>query len=225
MRVLIFHGYLLRGTGSNIYNVSLVRALAALGHEVELVCQERDAAALGLPDAVTVHNPDIGRLLPVYVADEYAGFDAVPFSELSEAALDHYLAANVAAVREVVAETRPDVALANHLVMGPAILARALGGAVPYAVKVHGSALEYTVRPQRERFLPYAAEGLAGRLGGTGGLAAHRREPVGGDGRPGAAIADPPRAARGRCPRVPPRGGRPGGARGRDRGAGGVLGR
>ena len=81
---------------------------------------------------------------------------------MSEAALDNYLDANVAAVREVVAETRPDVALANHLVMGPAILARALGGAVPYAVKVHGSALEYTVRPQRERFLPYAAEGLAG---------------------------------------------------------------
>jgi glycosyltransferase involved in cell wall biosynthesis len=31
---------------------------------------------------------------------------------------------------------------------------------VPYAVKVHGSALEYTVRPNRERFLPYAREGL-----------------------------------------------------------------
>jgi len=31
---------------------------------------------------------------------------------------------------------------------------------VPYAVKVHGSALEYTVRPDRERFLPYAREGL-----------------------------------------------------------------
>ena len=34
MRILIFHGYLLRGTGSNIYNASLVRALARLGHEV-----------------------------------------------------------------------------------------------------------------------------------------------------------------------------------------------
>ena len=53
----------------------------------------------------------------------------------------------------------PDVALANHLVMGPVILARALGGRVPYAVKVHGSALEYTVRPHRERFLPYALRG------------------------------------------------------------------
>jgi glycosyltransferase involved in cell wall biosynthesis len=44
--------------------------------------------------------------------------------------------------------------------MGPAIAARAIGGRVPYAVKVHGSALEYTVRPNRERFLTYAREGL-----------------------------------------------------------------
>jgi glycosyltransferase involved in cell wall biosynthesis len=49
--------------------------------------------------------------------------------------------------------------------MGPVILARALEGRVPYAVKVHGSALEYTVRPNRERFLPYALEGLAGASG------------------------------------------------------------
>ena len=89
----------------------------------------------------------------------------MPFSQLSEEALEHYLEANVAAVSDVVAATRPDVALANHLVMGPAILARALGGRVPYAVKVHGSALEYTVRPQPERFLPYALEGLAGANG------------------------------------------------------------
>ena len=42
MRILIFHGYLLRGTGSNIYNANLVRTLAALGHEVHLLCQDRD---------------------------------------------------------------------------------------------------------------------------------------------------------------------------------------
>ena len=64
-------------------------------------------------------------------------------------------------MREVAERVRPDVALANHLVMGPAVLARALEG-VPYAVKVHGSALEYTVKPNPERFLPYAREGLAG---------------------------------------------------------------
>jgi glycosyltransferase involved in cell wall biosynthesis len=162
MRILIFHGYLLRGTGSNIYNANLCRALAGLGHEVHLLCQERHADALGLPPGVHVHVPDIGRVLPVYVADEYEGFDAVPYPELDEAALQHYLDANVAAVRGVVEQVRPEVALANHLVMGPVILARALEGRVPYAVKVHGSALEYTVRPHPRRFLPYALEGVQG---------------------------------------------------------------
>ena len=79
MRILIFHGYLLRGTGSNIYNANLVRTLAALGHEVHLLCQDRDYEP---PEGVTVHIPDIGRVLPVYVADEYEGFDAKPFQEL-----------------------------------------------------------------------------------------------------------------------------------------------
>src|ERR671914_118353 len=141
MKVLILHGYLLRGTGSNIYNASLARALARLGHEVHLLCQERRWDA---PEGVTVHNPDIGRVLPVYVADTYDGFDAKPYPDLTDAELDHYIEANVAAVR---AAPTCDVALANHLVMNPVILARGLGGATPFAVKVHGSALEYTVRP------------------------------------------------------------------------------
>jgi glycosyltransferase involved in cell wall biosynthesis len=157
MRILIFHGYLLRGTGSNIYNANLVRALAALGHEVHLLCQD---PSWDPPEGVTVHIPDIGRVLPVYVADEYEGFDAKPYPELTDAELEHYIAANVEAVRAVPA---PDVALANHLVMGPVILARA--AVAPYAVKIHGSALEYTVRPNPERFVPYALEGIRGAAG------------------------------------------------------------
>ena len=179
MRILIFHGYLLRGTGSNIYNASLVRALVRLGHEVHLLCQDRHADQLDFVDAVaswsggqmelrtlrepvrcTAYRPDIGGVLPVYVADRYEGFRAVPFPELDDEALERYLDANVAAVREVAERAVPDVALANHLVMGPAIVARAVGGRVPYAVKVHGSALEYTVKPSPERFMPYAREGL-----------------------------------------------------------------
>jgi len=140
VRILIFHGYLLRGTGSNIYNANLARALAGLGHEVHLFCQDRMAVP---PKGVTIHVPDIGRLLPVYVADHYEDFDALPFPEINDIQLSHYLDANIAAIRSV---PSPDIALANHLVMGPAILARGLGGRAPYAVKIHGSALEYTVR-------------------------------------------------------------------------------
>jgi glycosyltransferase involved in cell wall biosynthesis len=195
VRVLIFHGYLLRGTGSNVYNASLASALARLGHEVHLLCQDRGAADLPWvdrvgrweggrlrvesagggegPGTVTVYVPDIGGLLPVYVVDEYEGFRVKAFQELPDAELDSYLEANVAAVRDVAERAADlDAALANHLIMGPAILARA---GLRFAAKVHGSALEYTVKPHAERFLPYAREGVeaaSGVLVGSGHTAA-----------------------------------------------------
>jgi glycosyltransferase involved in cell wall biosynthesis len=180
VRILIFHGYLLGGTGSNVYNARLASALADLGHETHLLCQDRhpqqhpfvDACGdwdegrlcvrmLREPVRCTVYRPDIGSLLPVYVADRYDGIEARTFADCADAEISAYIDANVAAVREVAARVRPDVALANHLVMGPVILARALGDEVPYAVKVHGSALEYTVKPCPERFLAPARAGLS----------------------------------------------------------------
>ncbi len=110
MRILIFHGYLLRGTGSNIYNNNLAQALAGLGHEVHLLCQDREAGEFDWVNAVgdwrihrtaigelssktcarprgegsvTVYRPDIGTLLPVYVEDPYEGFDARAYPRLT----------------------------------------------------------------------------------------------------------------------------------------------
>ena len=178
MRILVFHGYLLSGTGANVYNANLAESLRRAGHEVHLFSQDRHPDRLDFVDAVgewhdgrlavqprrqpvrcTLYRPEIGPVLPVYVADRYEGVDAKPFPDLSGGELDRYLDANVEAVREVTARVEPDIALANHLVMGPVILARALRGSVPFAVVVHGSALEYTVKPH-PRFLPYAHEGL-----------------------------------------------------------------
>ncbi|HWX52454.1 MAG TPA: glycosyltransferase family 4 protein, partial [Solirubrobacteraceae bacterium] len=177
----------LGGTGSNVYNARLAEALVALGHEVHLLSQDRhprehrfvdaigdwDSGKLGVrpahtdgrPVRCTVYRPDIGGLLPVYVADRYEGIEAKTFAELSEQELERYLDANVRAVRELRSLVRPQVALANHLVMGPVILARGLEGEVPYAVKIHGSALEYTVKPEPGRFLGLAREGIAGARG------------------------------------------------------------
>ncbi len=205
MRVLIFHGYLLEGTGSNVYNARLAAALVRLGHEVHLLCQDRhperqpfvdaagdwDGGALNLrvlgagdlggkasagsvggpgsggdgPGHCTAYRPDIGGLLPVYVIDRYEGIQAKTFAECTDEEVRRYIDANVAAVREVTERVQPQVALANHLIMGPVILARALAGSVPYAAKVHGSALEYTVKAHPERFLGLAREGLAGARG------------------------------------------------------------
>src|SRR4051812_11399167 len=118
LRILIFHGYLLRGTGSNVYNARLAGALARAGHEVHLLCQERrpeevdvvDAAgdwdggalavralrdgrdAVAAPGSVTVYRPDIGGVLPVYVADRYEGLQARTFAELDDDAIADYVA-------------------------------------------------------------------------------------------------------------------------------------
>jgi glycosyltransferase involved in cell wall biosynthesis len=185
VRILIFHGYLLGGTGSNVYNARLAEALVRLGHDVHLLCQERHperhhfVSAAGdwdggkletstlkgtkgaWPASCTIYRPDICGLLPLYVQDRYEGIEAKTFADCTDAEIARYIQANVEAVREVARQVHPDVALANHLVMGPVIIARALEGATPYAVKVHGSALEYTVKPEPERFLGLAREGLA----------------------------------------------------------------
>src|SRR6478735_5649510 len=131
LRILIFHGYLLGGTGSNVYNAALAEALARAGHEVHLLSQDRDPLAHDWVDAagdwdggelalrtrndparVTVYRPDIAGLLPLYVADRYEGVEARPFQDLDEAEVDRYLERNVAAVREVAERVQPDVALA-----------------------------------------------------------------------------------------------------------------
>ena len=180
MRILIFHGYLLRGTGSNIYNANLARALRKLGHEVHLFCQDGSPGGLDWVDAVadwgpdglvvsdldrerasgsvTVYRPPIGRILPVYVEDPYENFEARAYPGLDDVEIEHYIEVNVEAVGDVIDRVgRPDVALANHLIMGPVILRRA--GLEGYVVKNHGSDLEYTVKPH-PRFLPWAREGL-----------------------------------------------------------------
>ena len=182
MRILIFHGYLLRGTGSNVYNANLAQTLAAIGHEVHLFCQDRRANELDwvrASDKITIHVPDIGGLLPVFVADRYEGFEVKTFPELTEQELGRYLDANVAAVRGAVDEFGvPDAALANHLIMGPVILART---GLRFAIKVHGSDLSYAVRPHPERFVPFAREGTdaaAGVLAGSSHTAAALFETV-----------------------------------------------
>src|SRR4051795_1576068 len=110
MDVLVFHGYLLRGTGSNVYNAEVGAALARAGHRVHLISQEPrplelpwvDAVgtwedgrltveARGDPVRVTVYRPPIGDVLPVYVADRYEGFTARPFPELGDDELEAYI--------------------------------------------------------------------------------------------------------------------------------------
>jgi glycosyltransferase involved in cell wall biosynthesis len=140
VRIVLWHGYLLGGTGSNVYTRALAREWSRLGHEVTIVCQERHPERYELAGARVV-VPDLPeRLLPVFVLDDYEGLRPKLLQDLGDAELDAYLAANA----DVVGALLPaDLVFVNHVLAGGAVGARS---GSPFAVKAHGSELEYSMR-------------------------------------------------------------------------------
>ena len=143
MRILIWHGYLLGGTGSNVYTRQLAREWSRAGHDVTVFCQEPHPERYDVGGARVV-RPDVGGLLPTFVLDRYEGYDVRLLQDCSRAELDAWVEANAAAVREHVPA---DFLLCNHVLLGGAV--GAASGA-PYAVKAHGSELEYSMRGRPE---------------------------------------------------------------------------
>jgi glycosyltransferase involved in cell wall biosynthesis len=143
MRILLWHGYLLGGTGSNVYTRSLAREWSLAGHDVTLFSQELHPEQYDLGGATHV-RPDIGGLLPVFVLDRYEGLEARRLPELTRAERDRYVEQNAAALRE---HLPADLVFANHVLLGGPV--GAATGAL-YAVKAHGSELEYAMRGNAE---------------------------------------------------------------------------
>ena len=143
-RILLWHGYLLGGTGSNVYSRALAREWRLAGHDVTVVCQERHPDLYDLGGAPVV-RPDLpGGLLPVFVLDRYEGVEARLLQDFTRAEREAYVAANAAALREMLPA---DVVFTNHVLLGGPV--GAASGA-PFRVKAHGSELEYSMRGRPE---------------------------------------------------------------------------
>ncbi len=183
-RILLWHGWLLEGSGSNVYTARVAEVYRSQGHDVLLLCQEPhpqryewvDATGwvdAGGPSELTpsaaaspsrgrcvLLRPRIGPVLPVFVLDEYEGFDDVRrFVDLPDDVLHAYLEANVDALRASAAWHRSEVVVTGHAIPGSVIGARAAGGLAPFVAKIHGSDIEYAMRPDA-RYRALAAEGL-----------------------------------------------------------------
>lgn len=150
--LLVWHGYLLGGTGSNIYSANVVDAWVRAGHEVVLMCQDphpdrhafvhewqrvragdvverRELAPGGVAarreagrGSCLMVQADIGGLLPVYLLDRYEGFAVKRFVDLSADELERYAQMYGAALAGVLDRHRPQGAVLNHAVMGPPVL-------------------------------------------------------------------------------------------------------
>ncbi|HKD32287.1 MAG TPA: glycosyltransferase family 4 protein [Gaiellaceae bacterium] len=143
MRILLWHGYLLGGTGSNVYTRALAREWSRAGHDVVVFSQEPRPYQYDLGGAATV-RPDIGGLLPTFVLDRYEGLEARRLPDLTPAERGRYVELNAAALRE---HLPADLVFANHVLLGGPVAA-ATGAR--YAVKAHGSELEYAIRGNEE---------------------------------------------------------------------------
>jgi glycosyltransferase involved in cell wall biosynthesis len=154
MRIFVWHGYLLSGTGSNIYARQLSREWSREGHDVTVFSQDPDPSGFDLGGAATV-RPDVNGLLPVFVLDDYAGYRVERLQGCTQEELDTWVAANVAALRE---HGPADLVFTNHVLLGGPVGA---GSGSRYVVKAHGSELEYSMRGN-ERLSRWGGAALAG---------------------------------------------------------------
>ena len=154
MRILLWHGYLLAGTGSNVYTRALAREWSNAGHDVVVVSQEREPERYDLGRARTVAVDLPGGLLPVFVMDRYEGLKPKFLQDFTDAEKRAYVDANAAALRELLPA---DLVFTNHVLLGGPVGA-ATG--VPFRVKAHGSELEYSIRGRVE-LESWARESLA----------------------------------------------------------------
>jgi glycosyltransferase involved in cell wall biosynthesis len=143
VRILLWHGYLLGGTGSNVYTRALAREWSHAGHDVVVFCQERHPELYDTGSAEVV-RPDIDGLLPVFVLDRYEGLEARLLQEFTPTERERYVELNAAAVRE---HLPADLVFTNHVLLGAPVGADV---GAPFIVKAHGSELEYSMRGNEE---------------------------------------------------------------------------
>jgi glycosyltransferase involved in cell wall biosynthesis len=144
VKILLWHGYLLGGTGSNVYTRSLARAWTRLGHEVVVFSQDPNPSAYEGLEGVTFVRPQLDTRLPVFVLDGYEDLEAAYLQDLPVEERERFVELNAAAVRE---QLPADFLLFNHVLLGAPVGA-AVG--MPFTVKAHGSELEFSMRGNDE---------------------------------------------------------------------------
>ena len=154
MKILLWHGYLLGGTGSNVYTRALAREWMRAGHDVTVFSQEPHPERYDLGGARS-ERPDVGGLLPVFVLDRYEGYEVKLVQDCTPPELEEWVERNAAALR---AHLPADFVFANHVLLGGPVAA-ATGAR--YAVKAHGSELEYSLRGNAE-LSAWGRDSLAG---------------------------------------------------------------
>jgi len=177
MHLVLLHGYLLSGTGSNIYVYNIAKAWKQQNHSVTVICQDHDAGKLRFvdefigpndlipqdqpkPGTIRVITPDINNLLPVYVMDEYKNFCVKTVYTMTKKEIETHINLTADVIRKISHQNIHKI-LVNHAIFGPSIAKKGLENTdIQYDVKIHGSAIEYAL-VLYPHLMKYAIEGLS----------------------------------------------------------------
>lgn len=172
MKIGLFHGYNLGGSGSNEYTRYLAKALIAQGTEVHLICREPEAKALGFVDTAIrydvqgnaktlfdestasdnkslcyLHELPDASVLPVYVTDKQRHGVVKSFTNLTDEELQEYHDVSCRALKTVLSNHTLDLLHCNHVTYQPQIAEQVCAETnTPFIIYPHGSAIEYTVK-------------------------------------------------------------------------------
>ena len=182
MRIGLYHGYELTGSGSNEYNRYLSENLAKAGHKVHIICREpspekfsfidkayewESSAAAKLlfqrndnaGDCVLHKLPD-AAVTPVYLTDKQRPGNVKSFVSLTDEELAEYHQLNEKILRVILTENKLDILHANHLVYQPsAALNVCRETNTPLIIFPHGSSIEYVIRAD-ERYKNLALKAI-----------------------------------------------------------------
>jgi glycosyltransferase involved in cell wall biosynthesis len=177
MHIVILHGYILQGTGSNIYVANIAKAWKKQGHKVTILCQDRNANKLPFIDefilgtpkkpltapkngSIRVIVPNINNILPVYVLDEYNGYIVKTIQTMSDKEINNHINMVADTLKQIYDTQHVDKVFANHALLSPAIALKALKGTtIPYDIKIHGSAIEFSL-VAAPRLMKYVTESI-----------------------------------------------------------------
>lgn len=169
MKIGIYHGYELTGSGSNEFTRYLARALMNNGHDVHIICQEPCPEAIPFlthywewalegcqyqktlrSDTQTnciLHKLPEPPVKPVYVTDKQRTGNVKAFVDLSRQELNDYHLLNETVLYKLFETVSIDVLHANHLVYQPiAALKPAQKMGIPMVIYPHGSSMEYVLK-------------------------------------------------------------------------------
>jgi len=179
LEILFWHGYLLHGSGSNIFALNIVEEflkennvylfsqekkwneIEQIGshwimdsnQDISIKTKFKEAGFVGV-------TPYIGDLLPVFVYDDYDGFKVKTFDQLTNMELERYIDLNVKAIIKFLQTTKIDIIYCNHFAISPYIMKKVEEKTgVPYVVIGHGSSLNYIISKDK-RYMNLSYEGF-----------------------------------------------------------------